>query len=161
MNIKIATHEEMYEVADLIIGAFGTETLTKIPELGDPEKASKMMFLRRYIGTVENKEPYICYIARNKEGELIGATAGYTFPYHWMPQMWGQEDFWYVKEEYRKGTVGIKLFKILMKWFEKQECDKVGMMHYSWNPRVGKFYEKQGFVPYEVSYVKDMTGETE
>jgi len=156
MNIKIATHEEMYEVADLIIGAFGEETLTKIPALGKAEEASKMMFIRRYVGIVESKEPYVCYIARNKGGKLVGAVAGYTFHYHWISQLWGQEDFWYVKEEHRKGSIGIKLFNKLMEWFVKQECDKVGMMHYDWNKKVGKFYERQGFVPYEQSYVKDM-----
>ena len=96
MSIKIATHEEMYEVADLIIGAFGEETLSQIPALGKPEEASRMMFIRRYIGIVEAKDPYVCYIARNEDGKLVGATAGYTFNYHLIRQVWGQEDFWYV-----------------------------------------------------------------
>jgi hypothetical protein len=27
-------------------------------------------------------------------------------------------------------------------------------VHYHWNQKVSKFYERKGFVPFEVSYVK-------
>ena len=157
IDITLAKHEDMYEVADLVIGAFGTETCVKIPALGDPKTASKMMFIERYLDFINKKNPYMCYIAR-KDGELIGAVAGYTFVYQWAPQIWGSEDFWYVKKEYRGGSTGVKLFNKLMNWFDELKVDKICMMHYSWNEKVGDFYEKNGFYNYETSYVKDMKG---
>tara|TARA_B100000809_G_scaffold240107_1_gene262139 strand:- start:1340 stop:1813 length:474 start_codon:yes stop_codon:yes gene_type:complete len=155
--VREASYEEIYEVADLIIGSFGRETLGHLPALGDAKDASKMMFIRNYNFTIDKKEPYVCYIAR-KDGELIGATAGYTYYHRWIPQKWGQEDFWYVKEEHRKGSVGIKLFEKLIDWFIECKVDKISMNHYSWNKQLGEFYKKNGFDHYDSSYIRDMKG---
>ena len=43
-----------------------------------------------------------------------------------------------------------------MDWFKEMDVDKVQMMHYSWNPKVGEFYKRKGFVPFELSYIKSM-----
>ena len=43
-----------------------------------------------------------------------------------------------------------------MDWFKDMNVDKIQMMHYSWNPKVGDFYKRKGFVPFELSYIKSM-----
>jgi len=42
---------------------------------------------------------------------------------------------------------------------KEMDVDKVQMMHYTWNPKVGDFYKRKGFVPFELSYVKNMKEE--
>jgi GNAT superfamily N-acetyltransferase len=158
IDIYEAEYDDIYDVAELIVGSFGREALGQIPSLGDAKDGSRMMFVRDYLLKIERKKPFICYIAK-KDKELIGATAGYTYLHRWIPQLWGQEDFWYVKKEYRSDSVGIKLFEKLMGWFIKCKVDKVMMNHFSWNKKVGEFYKKNGFDHYESSYVKDMKGE--
>ena len=59
IDITLAKHEDMYEVADLVIGAFGTETCVKIPALGDPKTASKMMFIERYLDFINKKNRFL------------------------------------------------------------------------------------------------------
>ena len=156
IKITKATPEDMYKVADLIIGSFGDETTEKIKELGSAKKSgSRFLFIARYIDSLKNRDPYICYVAK-KDDEIIGASAGYTHSYQWGYQLWGTEDFWYVKKEYRSGKTGFLLYNKLMDWFKEMDVDNDQMMHYSWNPKVGEFYKRKGCVPFELSYIKSM-----
>ena len=156
IKVTKATPDDMYDVANLIIGSFGDETTGKIKELGSAKKSgSKFLFIARYIESLKNRDPYVCYVAK-KDGELIGASAGYTQLYQWGHQLWGTEDFWYVKKEHRSGKTGLLLYNKLMDWFKDMNVYKIQMMHYSWNPKVGDFYKRKGFVPFELSYIKSM-----
>ena len=159
LQITKATPEDMYDVADMIVRSFGEETTAIIKELGDAKKeGSRFKFILRYIVSLKDGEPYVCYVAK-KDDEVIGASAGYTQTYQWGYQLWGIEDFWYVKKEYRSGKTGLQLYNKLMGWFKEMKVDKIQMMHYTWNPKVGEFYERNGFVPFELSYVKNMKKE--
>ena len=159
IQITKATPEDMYDVADMIVRSFGEETTANIKELGDAKKkGSRFMFIARYIDSLKNREPYMCYVAK-KNDEVIGASAGYTHSYQWGYQLWGTEDFWYVKKEHRSGRAGLLLYNKLMDWFEEMKVDKIQMMHYTWNPKVGEFYKRKGFVPFELSYVKNVKKE--
>ena len=40
-----------------------------------------------------------------------------------------------------------------MDWFKKNKAKRIQMTHYTWNPKIEKFYDKKGFKPFEVSYV--------
>ena len=89
-------------------------------------------------------------------GKVVGVAGGSITEHHWGNSLWGNEDFWIIKKEYRKGKTGLKLFNMLMKWFKDNGATRICMTHYSWNPKVGDFYEKKGFKPYEVNYVKEV-----
>ena len=67
-----------------------------------------------------------------------------------------QKIFGTLKKKYRSGKTGFLLYNKLMDWFKEMDVDKVQMMHYSWNPKVGEFYKRKGFVPFELSYIKSM-----
>ena len=160
IQITKATPEDMYDVADMIVCSFGEETIGKIKELEDfsSKGGSRFKFILRYIVSLKDGEPYVCYVAK-KGDEVIGASAGYTQTYQWGYQLWGTEDFWYVKKEHRSGRTGLLLYDKLMDWFKEMKVDKIQMMHYTWNPQVGEFYKRKGFVPFELSYVKNMKKE--
>ena len=59
-------------------------------------------------------------------------------------------------KEHRSGKTGLLLYNKLMDWFKDMDVDKIQMMHYSWNPKVGDFYKRKVFVPFELSYIKSM-----
>ena len=56
IKVTKATPDDMYDVANLIIGSFGDETTGKIKELGSAKKSgSKFLFIARYIESLKNQ----------------------------------------------------------------------------------------------------------
>ena len=156
ITITKATFKDLPEVANLVLNEFVKETHSHIKELETADNTSHNKFLEDYIWRAENSLPSIVYVA--KEGnKIIGAAGGSVSEHHWSSIKWGSEDFWFVKKEHRKGKTGLKLFNKLMNWFESNGADRISMTHYSWNPKVRKFYERKGFKPFEVNYVKEVS----
>jgi len=155
ITITKATFKDLPEVADLVLNEFVKETHSHIKELEGSSDASHNKFLEDYIWRAENSMPSVVYVAR-EDNKLIGVAGGSISEHHWGRAKWGTEDFWFVRKEYRKGRTGIRLFNKLMNWFESNGSDRISMTHYSWNPKVSKFYKRKGFKPYEVNYVKEV-----
>ena len=151
---KIKTLNELKEVGRIVIESFASEIHSHIPELengGDVENVIK--FVKRYTSRIKSKVPFIIYIAELNE-QIIGIAGGKlgTQPYA-TDELWGCEDFWYVKKEHRGGRAGILLFNKLIKWFKDNGAKRIQMTHYTWNPKVAQFYAKKGFKPFEINYV--------
>ena len=155
--IKISKFKfkELPQIADLVLSEFVGEIHGHIEELESSNDASSTKFIEDYIYRAEERIDSIIYVAKDGD-KVIGAAGGSITEHHWSSVKWGNEDFWFVKKEYRKGKTGLKLFNLLMKWFEDNGADKICMTHYSWNPKVSKFYKKKGFKPFEINYVKEV-----
>ena len=104
-----------------------------------------------------NEVPCMVYLAYDGN-KLIGMVSGTVSQWRWGATKWGQEEYWFVKKNYRNGShnVGIKLYNKIIKWFEKSGAEKIRMTHFAHANKVGDFYKKKGFVPYEIAYVKDV-----
>jgi len=151
--IRPALISELPDVAKLVLEEFVSETHSHIGELESSGEASIKKFCDDFESRIVSEIPTAIFIAE-RDGEILGASAGSVGEHSWGSRKWGHEDFWYVKKEHRGSTVGIKLFDKLMDWFEAKGADSVHMTHYHWNPKVEKFYRKKGFRPFEVSYAK-------
>ena len=155
ITIRKANFKDLPKISKLVLGQFVKEINSHIKELEATKETSSTKFIDNFIWRAEERMPTIIYVAE-KGDELIGVAGGSVTEHHWGKSLWGTEDFWFVKKEYRKGKTGLKLFNMLMDWFKKNGATRIMMTHYSWNPKVGNFYEKKGFKPYEVNYVKEI-----
>jgi hypothetical protein len=92
---------------------------------------------------------------RNKN-ELIGYVIMMVAPaLHYKTCIVAHEDIYYLKKEYRKGRVGIKLFKFVEDEMKKIGVDRVvmGTKVYSDN---SKLFEYLGYRFYEKLYTKEI-----
>ena len=152
--IRPAKVSELPYIGQLVLNEFVSETHSHIPELESSDDTSIDGFCSDFKSRLEQQIPTAIFIAERGD-EIIGAAAGSVNKHPWAKhQMWGSEDFWYVKKEERGTSVGIKLFNMLMDWFKENGANRIHMVHYHWNQKVSKFYARKGFVPFEVSYVK-------
>lgn len=153
-KIRPAKVSELPRIGKLVLGEFVSETHSHIPELESSNDISIDDFCTDFKSRIDRDIPTAIFVAE-KGGDIIGAAAGSVSRHRWAKeQTWGSEDFWYVRKEDRGSPVGIKLFNKLMEWFEKNDADRIHMTHYHWNEKVSKFYDRKGFKPYEISYVR-------
>jgi GNAT superfamily N-acetyltransferase len=70
-----------------------------------------------------------------------------------------QEAFWFVSPEFRGHSGGIRLFKEVENWAQLVGVERLFMtyMHSSMPEKLQKFYERQGFVALETSFIKEIT----
>ena len=152
VRIRRANPKELMDVASIVLDSFVSEINSNIKELEGTDVTNKNKFYNFYYDRAKAKIPFVIYIAELND-EIIGAAGGCVDEHHWGNEKWGAEDFWFVKKEYRGSKAGLLLFKKLMDWFKKNKAKRIQMTHYTWNPKIEKFYDKKGFKPFEVSYV--------
>jgi len=153
ITVRQAKIEDLPIIAELICDTFASETYSIISEL-EP-KASKQKFITNFLSRIQAGVTFKVFVAE-KNGEIIGASGGAVASHHWSDMVWGSEDFWYVKKEHRKGRAGLMLFDELQNFFKEAGAQRIQMTHYTWNPKVAKFYEKKGFKPFEINYVYEV-----
>ena len=144
--------EDINAIADLVLDSFVTEINENIKELEDTGITNKNKFCKSYYDRITAGIPFVIYIAEINN-ELIGASSGAIAEHRWGNDMWGSEDFWFVKKEHRGSKAGLLLFNKLIDWFKENQAKRIMMSHYTWNPSIKDFYEKRGFKPYETDYV--------
>lgn len=152
-TIRPAKISDLPKLGKLVLGEFVGETNSHIPELESSGDTSVERFCKDFQSRIEHKVPTAIFIAERGD-EIIGAAAGSVSKHRWANLNWGSEDFWYVRKEERGTSIGVKLFNKLMDWFKEAGADRIHMTHYHWNEKVSKFYNRKGFVPFEISYVK-------
>lgn len=154
--IRPATVGELPKIGRLVLNEFVSETHSHIPELESSEATSLDDFCSDFKSRIEMNVPTAIFIAERGD-EIVGAAGGSVNKHPWVKEeKWGAEDFWYVRKEDRGTPIGIKLFNKLIDWFKANGANRVHMTHYHWNQKVSKFYERKGFVPFEISYVKEL-----
>lgn len=99
-----------------------------------------------------------------KDGELVGVLAGMIFPDLYTGEDVAIEHFWYVLEEHRQGTGGVKLLKTFKNWAHKHGAKRLRMIHLIMpdedpaTVKLAAFYAKLGFRPIEVNYDLSLRG---
>jgi len=89
------------------------------------------------------------------DDKLRGMIAGVVYPYYFTGQMSGNEMFWWVEPEHRKG-LGKKLLDKLEEWAEAKGAVSFTMISLdASNPeKMDKIYRKRGYEPREHHYVR-------
>lgn len=93
-----------------------------------------------------------------KNEKCVGMIIGSAHPSMHYDQLIACEEGWFVDPEYRKTTLGMRLFKIFEKWAHERGCDQILMMHPVGGAtnNLSRMYKKMGFKPLEVLYIKDI-----
>tara|TARA_R110002020_G_scaffold12453_1_gene45758 strand:+ start:1286 stop:1768 length:483 start_codon:yes stop_codon:yes gene_type:complete len=152
IRVRRAKPEELMNIANIVLDSFVSEIHGHIKELEGTNITNKDKFYNFYVDRAATKIPFVIYIAELND-KIIGIAGGSVSEHHWSDIIWGCEDFWFVKKEHRGSKAGIMLFKKLMDWFKNNNAQRIQMTHYTWNPKIKDFYEKEGFKPFEVCYV--------
>jgi GNAT superfamily N-acetyltransferase len=152
LRVRRANPEELMDIADIVLDSFVSEINGNIKELEGSDVTNKDKFYNFYVNRALSKIPFVIYIAEIND-KVVGVAGGSITMHHWGNELWGHEDFWFVKKEHRGSKAGIMLFNKLMEWFKNNNAKRIQMTHYTWNPGIKDFYKKQGFKPFEVCYV--------
>lgn len=92
-----------------------------------------------------------------REGALVGAIGGVIYPDINDGQPVAMETFWYVAEAHRGGMGGIRLMRDFELWAGMKGAKRIIMAYiFSSMPEsVKHFYERDGYRPMEMWYVKE------
>lgn len=66
----------------------------------------------------------------------------------------GYVDDWFVRKNYRSKGIGRKLYKVLLKEFQKRNCSHLGIGAYAENKKAIDFYHKLGFKDFTLTLKK-------
>lgn len=88
--------------------------------------------------------------------EIVGALGGVTYPDLNSGELIGTEFFWYVVDGLR--GQGLKLYRAFEKWARERGCTQMRMVQLldSMPQKVSRVYQHLGYVPAEVTYVKEL-----
>jgi N-acetylglutamate synthase-like GNAT family acetyltransferase len=146
MNIRKAVIEDIDAAIDLL-NEFKEESLA---EYGmDLDLETIRQTCEKYIGST---------LVAEENGKIIGIIAGtlmrlptFTTPIY-------LESVWYVSKAHRR--VGIHLLRTLEELCKSQGISHLIMAHMmnSKTDKLGEFYRRQGFIPYEINYIKKLEG---
>jgi len=136
---------ELYaELYDLIL-IHNEETAST---LGPVEPMLEFYFM------LANQEALECIIARNDEGEAIGyMLCLITYNHHHRSVLVGSQDIFFVREDYRKGSLGTKIIKKAEEVLIARGCQIISMF-YSESMDLKNYYEHLGYTPMEHTVYK-------
>ena len=101
---------------------------------------------------IENPDAIV--LIAKKDGESIGMVGGMVYPVWYNSDIiMGQEFFWYVKPEERRG-VGKKMLDELERIAKEKGAVIFEMMSMDAMPSLDKFYTKVGYEPSEKIFIK-------
>ena len=150
--IRLATHDDIPELVRMLI-AFQAEA--RCYNQIDPCEKSIAKSVQTFI---DKEMSDVCVYEDN--GVIAGATAIVAYP-SWFnfAQKTGQEMFWYIKPEYRgKPGIAMRMFRWLESWAEDKNLTSLtvastGTLNVD---RLGEFYEKRGYIRWDVLYTKGL-----
>jgi ribosomal protein S18 acetylase RimI-like enzyme len=92
-----------------------------------------------------NKDSFICFLAETDEGD----TAGYVlfcYSFHtWTGKAIYIDDL-YIRDEYRRCSVGTKLIEAIIRYAKENKCKTLRWEVIEWNDKAIAFYKKLGAV---------------
>jgi len=92
-------------------------------------------------------------------GSVIGGAGALVFPHWWnASELVAQELFWFVDEDYRNTSAGIRLLLALEESAKSMGAKKMMMLCLEEldGEKVSKMYHKLGYAPQEQTFVKDL-----
>jgi len=90
-----------------------------------------------------NKDLFHCFLSETDEGDIAGYAFFYFVFHTWTGKAIYLDDL-YVKEEYRRCSVGTKLVLALMDFAKENSCKNLHWEVLEWNDKAIAFYKKLG-----------------
>ena len=90
-------------------------------------------------------------------GPIVGMTGALIHPHYFnSSHITGQELFWWIDPPYRGSKIGLEMFHSLEEWARSSGANSFSMIAlHAQNPeKIGRLYERNGYVPLENSYTK-------
>lgn len=95
---------------------------------------------------------------------IVGAIGCLVHPDPYDDVVVAQEMFWFMTPEARRGILGPRLYYAFEEWATSHQAGRIAMAtvfgvtreHIDAMQSIGKFYNKLGFVPVDVSYFKKL-----
>lgn len=120
--------------------------------LGDYSADAVMSLVER---TTQSED--LVTVVAEEGGQIVGFAAGVVYPSIFNPSVLvGQELFWWVEPEHRRGGVGARLMAALESWAKARGAKAFTMlsMHDLDGEAVGALYQRAGYRPLERTYWK-------
>ncbi|HCO68727.1 MAG TPA: GNAT family N-acetyltransferase [Dysgonomonas sp.] len=130
VNIRIATEEDLRTVFSLVkefADYLGTSAKVKTS----------------FADFIRSKDIFYCLLAETKDKEIAGyALFSYTF-HTWTGKAVYLDDL-YVREEYRRSSVGTQLINAVVSHAKQNKCKSINWEIPNWNKEAIAFYKKMG-----------------
>lgn len=93
-----------------------------------------------------------------KDGKPVGLLGGILAPDMNDGELLAVETFWYVMPEHRNSMESIKLLMVFELWARDVGAKRIMMAHLlsSMPEKLASYYEKRGYRPLEINYVKEL-----
>jgi ribosomal protein S18 acetylase RimI-like enzyme len=132
MQIKIrkATEKDFPVVLSLIkeLAAYERE----------PDKVTNTVDLMK-----EEQEHFSCFVAETENDEIVGMAIYFFAYYTWVGKSLYLEDI-YVREQYRRYSIGTLLLRKIFEIARGENCKRVRWQVLDWNTSAIEFYKKGG-----------------
>ena len=92
---------------------------------------------------IKNQENFACILAENKKGEAVGYAIFSTLFHTWSGKSIYLDDL-FVKNEYRRCSVGTMLICSLIDYAKQQKVQSLNWQVLDWNESAINFYKKMG-----------------
>ena len=102
------------------------------------------------------KAKILTVVTARDNSKLIGYSVNLVSPsLHFKKTKQSFADFFFILKDYRKGFVGIKLFKEVEKVLKNKDVERIHMGSRV-NLSLSSLFKKLGYTPYEEVYFKDL-----
>jgi len=118
------------------------DILLLIKELAAFERAPEKV--TNTVGQMKmEKNLFSCFVAETEDKQIIGMALYFFAYYTWVGKSLYLEDI-YIKEEYRKQSIGKMLLQKIFEVAREENCKRVRWQVLSWNQNAIEMYRKSG-----------------
>lgn len=143
--IRLATYADMDRCIEMARQFYEAAQLA---EFSFDEESAKRTFLH----LVESDDGVLLVADK---GGLVGMAAALCFPHYMNHSIKvAQELFWWVDQEQRGGTTGVRLLSALELWAKAKGCTTLTMVCLPIESPAEAIYARTGYRPLERSYLK-------
>ena len=104
---------------------------------------------------IRDRDIFNCLVAEVSNKEIVGfATFFFTY-YSWTGKGLYLDDL-YIKDRFRKQSIGKKLLYAVIDLAKKEQCKRVRWLVSGWNAEAIEFYKKMGAVIETTEYICDL-----
>lgn len=95
-------------------------------------------------------------IVHDVGGVAQGLLTGIVYEHEYGPVRLAKETMWWIDPAHRGGTAAIKMLDAFERWARDKSAKFVGVAGMGEQPHVGVIYERRGFRPAELHYLKEI-----
>jgi RimJ/RimL family protein N-acetyltransferase len=95
-------------------------------------------------------------IVHDVDGVAQGLLTGIVYEHEYGPVRVAKETMWWIDPAHRGGTAAIKMLDSFERWARAKFAKYVGVAGMGEQPNVGVLYERRGYRPAELHYIKEI-----